>query len=101
MRFNPAVATNSDSHCAGVARMWIEVWMIGNSNVACARKAPATRPLDLNLGLLICTNRIVPVPLNRATMVVIDTSAQPTPAWGLYDVSKSATRGSLLWAFER
>jgi hypothetical protein len=57
--------------------------------------------LELNLGLLICANRIVPVPLNRATMVGIDTSARPTPPWRLYDVSKSATRGPLLWAFER
>src|SRR6266849_1030075 len=39
-RINPAVATISDSHCAGPARWCTEVWMIGNSNIACAKRAP-------------------------------------------------------------
>ena len=41
---NPAVATDSESHCAGPVRRCKDVWIKGNSNIACAKIAPIQRP---------------------------------------------------------
>ncbi len=50
-RINPAVATASESHCAGPARRCTDAWIKGNSNMACASSAPRQQPA-------ICTEHV-------------------------------------------
>src|SRR5258707_12918003 len=43
-RINPAVATASESHCAGPVRICTDAWSKGIPNMPCAKRAPRQQP---------------------------------------------------------